>query len=148
MGFVFQKVHGNCKTGVDMDVGSLVYEPPRDGPTLWEIGIPDRTAAEFYVPDPNPKYINKLYVNHPQKYARSTYICSLDYDYANLEFKLQVLQSLYGIIHMIVNHNLAGLGNMDCGKDTQICILILTWFTLLASMTTEKIGFLLKLPGL
>ncbi|KAM5575240.1 rhamnogalacturonate lyase [Rosa sericea] len=47
----------------DVDVGTLVYEPPRTGPTLWEIGVPDRTAAEFYVPDPNPKYINKLYVN-------------------------------------------------------------------------------------
>ena len=55
------------KIGCEMDLGELVYEPPRDGPTLWEIGIPDRTAAEFYVPDPNPKYINKLYVNHPDK---------------------------------------------------------------------------------
>ena len=55
------------KIGCDIDLGELVYEPPRDGPTLWEIGIPDRTAAEFYVPDPNPKYINKLYVNHPDK---------------------------------------------------------------------------------
>lgn len=54
-------------TGCDIDIGDLVYEPPRDGPTLWEIGIPDRSAAEFYVPDPNPKYINKLYVNHPDK---------------------------------------------------------------------------------
>lgn len=48
-------------------MGDLVYKPPRDGPTLWEIGIPDRSAAEFYVPDPNPKYINKLYVNHPDR---------------------------------------------------------------------------------
>jgi rhamnogalacturonan endolyase len=48
-------------------MGDLVYEPPRDGPTLWEIGIPDRSAEEFYVPDPNPKYINKLYVNHPDR---------------------------------------------------------------------------------
>ncbi|KAI9097571.1 hypothetical protein K1719_025342 [Acacia pycnantha] len=48
----------------------IVYEPPRDGPTLWEIGIPDRSAAEFYVPDPNPKYINKLYVNHPDKFRQ------------------------------------------------------------------------------
>ncbi|BFI25401.1 rhamnogalacturonan endolyase [Marchantia polymorpha subsp. ruderalis] len=46
----------------------LVYTPPRDGPTIWEIGIPDRTATKFYVPDPNPKYINRLYVNHPEKY--------------------------------------------------------------------------------
>ncbi|KAL6184535.1 hypothetical protein ACLB2K_045936 [Fragaria x ananassa] len=54
----------------DVDVGTLVYEPPRTGPTLWEIGIPDRTAAEFYVPDPNPKYINKLYVNHTDRFRQ------------------------------------------------------------------------------
>ncbi|XP_019237627.1 PREDICTED: probable rhamnogalacturonate lyase B isoform X3 [Nicotiana attenuata] len=49
----------------EVDVGELVYEPPRSGPTLWEIGIPDRSAAEFYIPDPNPQYINKLYLNQP-----------------------------------------------------------------------------------
>ncbi|CAL4993136.1 unnamed protein product [Urochloa decumbens] len=49
--------------GHSISVGDLVFEPPRSGPTLWEIGIPDRTAAEFYVPDPDPKYINKLFVN-------------------------------------------------------------------------------------
>ncbi|KAJ0966751.1 hypothetical protein J5N97_023668 [Dioscorea zingiberensis] len=53
-----------------IDLGNLVYEPPRDGPTLWEIGIPDRSAEEFYVPDPNPHYINKLYVNHPDKFRQ------------------------------------------------------------------------------
>lgn len=42
-------------------MGSLVYEPPRSGPTLWEIGIPDRTAAEFYVPDASPQLVNKLF---------------------------------------------------------------------------------------
>lgn len=46
-----------------------MYKPPRNGPTLWEIGIPDRYAAEFYVPDPDPKYINKLYVNHTDRLA-------------------------------------------------------------------------------
>ncbi|KAL0440028.1 UNVERIFIED_CONTAM: hypothetical protein Slati_2485800 [Sesamum latifolium] len=56
--------------GCDIDVGELTYEPPRNGPTLWEIGIPDRTAAEFYVPDPNPLYINKLYVNHPDRFRQ------------------------------------------------------------------------------
>ncbi|KAK4390109.1 hypothetical protein Sango_2074200 [Sesamum angolense] len=54
----------------DIDVGELTYEPPRNGPTLWEIGIPDRTAAEFYIPDPNPMYINKLYVNHPDRFRQ------------------------------------------------------------------------------
>ncbi|XP_062164042.1 probable rhamnogalacturonate lyase B isoform X1 [Alnus glutinosa] len=56
--------------GSDIDVGDLVFEPPRDGPTLWEIGIPDRTAAEFYIPDPDPKYINPLFVNHPDRFRQ------------------------------------------------------------------------------
>ncbi|XP_050939529.1 probable rhamnogalacturonate lyase B isoform X2 [Cucumis melo] len=60
----------NVSPGSDMDVGDLVYEPPRNGPTLWEIGIPDRSAAEFYIPDPDPKYINKLYVNHPDRFRQ------------------------------------------------------------------------------
>ncbi|KAL2344436.1 hypothetical protein Fmac_005721 [Flemingia macrophylla] len=42
-------------------LGSLVYVPPRNGPTIWEIGVPDRTASEFYVPDPYPTLMNKLY---------------------------------------------------------------------------------------
>lgn len=56
--------------GSDIDLGDLVYEPPRDGPTIWEIGIPDRSAAEFYIPDPNPKYINNLFVNHPDRFRQ------------------------------------------------------------------------------
>ncbi|KAG2698666.1 hypothetical protein I3843_07G160000 [Carya illinoinensis] len=55
-------------SGSYIEMGDLVYEPPSDGPTLWEIGIPDRSAAEFYVPDPDPKYINKLFVNHPDRF--------------------------------------------------------------------------------
>ncbi|OEL17193.1 Rhamnogalacturonate lyase [Dichanthelium oligosanthes] len=49
--------------GRAMSVGDLVFEPQRSGPTLWAIGVPDRTAAEFYVPEPDPKYINRLFVN-------------------------------------------------------------------------------------
>ncbi|XP_057974844.1 uncharacterized protein LOC131162413 [Malania oleifera] len=60
----------NITSGGDIDMGDLVYEPPRDGPTLWEIGIPDRSAAEFYIPDPNPKYINRLFVNHPDRFRQ------------------------------------------------------------------------------
>lgn len=54
--------------GQKIEVGTVIYDPPRNGPTLWEIGIPDRTAAEFYTPDPNPAFVNKLYVNHTDKY--------------------------------------------------------------------------------
>ncbi|KAL2512592.1 Rhamnogalacturonate lyase family protein [Abeliophyllum distichum] len=57
-------------SGCFIYMGNLVYEPPRNGPTLWEIGIPDRSAGEFYIPDPNPKYINKLYVNHPDRFRQ------------------------------------------------------------------------------
>lgn len=53
--------------GSQIDVGDITYEPPREGDTLWEIGVPDRSAAEFFVPDPNPNYVNKLYLNHPDK---------------------------------------------------------------------------------
>ncbi|KAK7319672.1 hypothetical protein RJT34_04395 [Clitoria ternatea] len=44
-----------------INLESLVYIPPRNGPTIWEIGVPDRSAAEFYVPDPYPTLMNKLY---------------------------------------------------------------------------------------
>ncbi|KAF9682457.1 hypothetical protein SADUNF_Sadunf05G0110900 [Salix dunnii] len=60
----------NIISGCDIDMGDLVYEPPRDGPTLWEIGIPDRSAAEFYIPDPDPKFMNNLYANHPDRFRQ------------------------------------------------------------------------------
>ncbi|XP_031123740.1 probable rhamnogalacturonate lyase B [Ipomoea triloba] len=56
--------------GFEIVLNELVYKPPRDGPTLWEIGVSDRSAAEFYIPDPNPEYINRLYVNHPDKFRQ------------------------------------------------------------------------------
>ncbi|KAG8642807.1 rhamnogalacturonate lyase isoform X1 [Manihot esculenta] len=51
--------------GSNIKLGVLIYDPPRNGPTLWEIGIPDRTASEFYIPDTYPTLMNKLYTNHP-----------------------------------------------------------------------------------
>ncbi|XP_073294232.1 uncharacterized protein [Primulina huaijiensis] len=72
-GFIGDYRNGSSITitpGHDLDMGDIVYEPPRDGLTLWEIGIPDRSAAEFYVPDPDPKYINKLYANHPDRFRQ------------------------------------------------------------------------------
>lgn len=53
--------------GSEFSLGNLVFVPPRNGPTLWEIGIPDRTAAEFYIPDPAPGLENHLYNNHTDK---------------------------------------------------------------------------------
>ncbi|KAI4321449.1 hypothetical protein MLD38_034829 [Melastoma candidum] len=56
--------------GSNSTLGELDYEPPRNGPTLWEIGIADRSAAEFYIPDPNPLYVNPLYVNHTDRFRQ------------------------------------------------------------------------------
>ncbi|KAF6163547.1 hypothetical protein GIB67_002552 [Kingdonia uniflora] len=52
---------GGCQSpGSEINLDVLVYEPPRDSPTLWEIGAPDRSAKGFYVPDPNPNYVNTM----------------------------------------------------------------------------------------
>ncbi|KAK4744715.1 hypothetical protein SAY87_011027 [Trapa incisa] len=57
--------------GSAIDLGLLVYEPPRQGPTLWEIGIPDRTASEFSVPQPYPTLMNFLYtINNQDKFRQ------------------------------------------------------------------------------
>ncbi|KAH7520413.1 hypothetical protein FEM48_Zijuj08G0141200 [Ziziphus jujuba var. spinosa] len=56
--------------GSNITLDVLVYEPPRNGPTLWEIGIPDRTAAEFYVPDPYPNLTNTLFDSSPKNKFR------------------------------------------------------------------------------
>ncbi|VVB09845.1 unnamed protein product [Arabis nemorensis] len=49
--------------GREINVGSITYEPPRSGSTLWEIGEPDRTAAEFFIPDQDPTLLTKLSLN-------------------------------------------------------------------------------------
>ncbi|XP_047055399.1 rhamnogalacturonate lyase B-like [Lolium rigidum] len=53
-----------------VSLGDLVFEPPRSGPTLWEMGVPDRSAAEFFIPDPNPKYLSKLFLTRDNKYRQ------------------------------------------------------------------------------
>ncbi|XP_057784111.1 uncharacterized protein LOC131001607 [Salvia miltiorrhiza] len=58
------------KPGSEVELGDVVYQPLRNGPTLWEIGIPDRTAAEFFIPDPSPRYLNKLFLNGKEKYRQ------------------------------------------------------------------------------
>ncbi|XVF59127.1 hypothetical protein PTKIN_Ptkin07bG0250400 [Pterospermum kingtungense] len=56
--------------GNKINLGSVIYDPPRNGPTLWEIGIPDRSAAEFYIPDPYPTFVNSLCLNDADKYRQ------------------------------------------------------------------------------
>ena len=54
-------------SGSQIELGNLTYVPLRDGPTIWDIGFPDRTAIGYYVPNVNPMYVNKLFVNSPEK---------------------------------------------------------------------------------
>lgn len=53
--------------GSQTELGNLIYVPLRNGPTVWEIGYPDRTAFGYYVPDVNPMYVNKLFLNSQEK---------------------------------------------------------------------------------
>ncbi|OMO50293.1 hypothetical protein COLO4_38137 [Corchorus olitorius] len=56
--------------GKEIDLGALIYDPPRNGPTLWEIGIPDRTAAEFFIPDPYPTRMNRICKDPEDRYRQ------------------------------------------------------------------------------
>nr|XP_027074022.1 probable rhamnogalacturonate lyase B isoform X1 [Coffea arabica]XP_027077819.1 probable rhamnogalacturonate lyase B isoform X1 [Coffea arabica] len=61
----------NIRPGSRITLGALTYNPPRNGPTLWEIGIPDRTAIEFFIPEPSPRLMNQLYsVNQAEKFRQ------------------------------------------------------------------------------
>lgn len=89
---MFLILHFLIDTGSTINLGVLAYRPPRNGPTLWEIGAPDRSAAEFFVPDPDPKFLNHLLENHAEKFrqyglwARYTEI----YRYDDLKFTIGV----------------------------------------------------------
>ncbi|KAE8675657.1 Cinnamyl alcohol dehydrogenase 6 [Hibiscus syriacus] len=58
------------RPGNKISLGTLIYDPPRNGPTLWEIGIPDRTAAEFFIPEPDPMLVNSLCLDEMDKYRQ------------------------------------------------------------------------------
>ncbi|KAJ0966186.1 hypothetical protein J5N97_027324 [Dioscorea zingiberensis] len=60
----------NISPGLEVELGNLTFNPPRDGPTVWEIGFPDRTAIGFYVPNASPMYINKLFISGPEKFRQ------------------------------------------------------------------------------
>ncbi|KAH0970040.1 hypothetical protein GBA52_022196 [Prunus armeniaca] len=70
LGDYLDKEHITISAGSQTQLGNLTYVPPRDGPTLWEIGFPDRTAIGYYVPDVNPMYVNKLFLNSPEKFRQ------------------------------------------------------------------------------
>ncbi|KAM7274739.1 hypothetical protein ACFE04_016605 [Oxalis oulophora] len=56
--------------GCDIKLNTLVFKPPRNGPTLWEIGYPDRSAAEYFIPDTFPAVMNNLYKTHADKFRQ------------------------------------------------------------------------------
>ncbi|KAK1370821.1 Rhamnogalacturonan endolyase [Heracleum sosnowskyi] len=64
--YVYEKIV-TITPGSNIKLNNVVYTPPRNGPTLWEIGIPDRTAAEFFIPPPLPTLENKLLSKLPKE---------------------------------------------------------------------------------
>ncbi|KAF8391533.1 hypothetical protein HHK36_023838 [Tetracentron sinense] len=70
IGDYLNKALVTISSGSQTQLGNLTYVPPRDGPTVWEIGFPDRSAIGYYVPDVNPLYVNKLYINSPEKFRQ------------------------------------------------------------------------------
>ncbi|KFK30409.1 hypothetical protein AALP_AA7G257200 [Arabis alpina] len=62
--------HVDVAAGSKISLSTVVYEPPRNGPTLWEIGVPDRTAREFFVPEPYKNTMNPLFLNHTDKFRQ------------------------------------------------------------------------------
>ena len=72
-GFVGDYKYGfniTVRAGSKINLGTVVFEPPRNGPTLWEIGVPDRSAAEFFVPDPYTKYKNPVFTGPSDKFRQ------------------------------------------------------------------------------
>ncbi|KAJ7967711.1 Rhamnogalacturonate lyase [Quillaja saponaria] len=60
----------SISAGSETQLGNLTFVPLRDGPTVWEIGFPDRTAITYFIPDVNMMYVNKLFLNSPEKYRQ------------------------------------------------------------------------------
>ncbi|XP_055816389.1 probable rhamnogalacturonate lyase B [Solanum dulcamara] len=56
--------------GSNIKLGTLIYKPPRNGATIWEIGVPDRTAAEFFIPTPPPQFKVHKYKNNSESIFR------------------------------------------------------------------------------
>nr|GMD53469.1 probable rhamnogalacturonate lyase B [Ipomoea batatas] len=70
LGDFIHKANLTIKPGDDIKVGDLVFAPPRNGTTLWEIGTPDRRAWEFFIPDPVPELQNSLLGNGTEKFRQ------------------------------------------------------------------------------
>ena len=47
----FARTNVTVESGKTMDLGKLVWTPVRFGAQVWEIGYPDRSAAEFFKGD-------------------------------------------------------------------------------------------------
>ncbi|EYU30913.1 hypothetical protein MIMGU_mgv1a018512mg [Erythranthe guttata] len=58
-GFIGDYKHASDITitpGSNIQATNVVFDAPRNGPTLWEIGIPDRSAAEFFIPNTDSRF--------------------------------------------------------------------------------------------
>lgn len=63
----FTLTNVNLTTGQSLDLGRLTWTPKRFGRTLWQIGVPDRTAREFRHGDHYWQW--GLYFNYPREFS-------------------------------------------------------------------------------
>ncbi|KAK4381167.1 hypothetical protein Sango_2991100 [Sesamum angolense] len=106
--------HGSDITispGCIVEARNVVFEAPRKGATLWEIGVPDRTAAEFFIPNPDPKF--KIHNTKDQLKS-------------SIQMKLLLSLNSYkpmSIPRIITQHyHFTGSDNTDYGQVTRIII--------------------------
>ncbi|CAN1328609.1 hypothetical protein LINPERPRIM_LOCUS34467, partial [Linum perenne] len=85
-------------TGDELKLGQVSFKPPRTGPTVWEIGIPDRSANEFFVPDADPKYRQYgLWLQYPVVYPKDDVVFEVGVsNYSKDWFFAHVLRSAAG----------------------------------------------------
>lgn len=106
--------------GSTIIVKDMVFDAPRNGPTLWEIGIPDRTAAEFFIPDPDPRFKIHPYPRPVEKFE-------------SVEIKPLVITMMCCLVSKALNDAfiimlITGSDNMDCGHVSRIITPRMTWF--------------------
>ncbi|GAB2254181.1 hypothetical protein Droror1_Dr00021990 [Drosera rotundifolia] len=56
--------------GSTIQLGDLLFQPIRNGPIVWEIGIPDRTAAEYFIPSAATEFNNEALDHHGSRYRQ------------------------------------------------------------------------------
>jgi len=89
----FQQANIVVEAGKQLDLGNIEWMPVRKGKQVWDIGIPNRKALEFYMGDKfntlNISYeLTKLYPNNDMTYTIGTSNFARDWFFQHVPFAL------------------------------------------------------------